>query len=70
VEADLAAGTLVEILADFPPSPSPVFALYPQNRQLAPRVRVFIDWLAAEFAVRLPPHIDEAVRQNVQIDGA
>jgi DNA-binding transcriptional LysR family regulator len=58
VETDLAAGTLVQILANFPPSPSPVFALYPQNRQLAPRVRVFLDWLAAEFAVRLPPHID------------
>ncbi len=54
VASDLAAGTLVEVLADFPPSPSPVFVLYPHNRQLSPRVRVFIDWLAAEFANRLP----------------
>lgn len=54
VASDLAAGTLVEVLADFPPSPSPVFVLYPQSRQLSPRVRVFIDWLAAEFANRLP----------------
>lgn len=54
VARELVAGTLVEVLADFPPSPSPVFVVYPQNRQLSPRVRVFIDWLAAEFAVRLP----------------
>lgn len=54
VASNLAAGTLVEVLADFPPSPSPVFVLYPQSRQLSPRVRVFIDWLAGEFALRLP----------------
>jgi len=44
----------VEVLKDFPPTPSPVYVLYPQNRQLSPRVRVFIDWLGAEFARRLP----------------
>jgi DNA-binding transcriptional LysR family regulator len=47
---DLAAGTLVEVLQDFRPSPTPVSLLYPQARQLAPRVRVFIDWLIQEFA--------------------
>lgn len=47
--ADLAAGTLVELLADFPPEPLPVHVLYPHSRQLSPRVRVFIDWLAGEF---------------------
>lgn len=54
VGADLAAGRLVEILPDFPPSPTPVSLLYPHNRQLSLRVRVFIDWLAREFAQRLP----------------
>jgi DNA-binding transcriptional LysR family regulator len=53
VAAELAAGRLVEVLADFPPSSSPVYVLYPQNRQLSPRVRVFVDWLAEEFAHRL-----------------
>lgn len=47
---DLEAGRLVEVLADFPPSPTPLSALYPQNRQLSPRVRVFIDWIAKVFA--------------------
>ncbi|KGM34439.1 LysR family transcriptional regulator [Inquilinus limosus] len=51
---DLSAGTMVEVLADMPPAPTPVYVLYPHSRQLSPRVRVFIDWLAAEFAARLP----------------
>jgi DNA-binding transcriptional LysR family regulator len=42
---DLETGRLVEILADTPPSPSPVFALYPRHRQLSPRVQVFLQWL-------------------------
>ena len=44
-ERDLAAGTLVELLPDHPPSPTPISVLYPKSRQLSPRVRVFIDWL-------------------------
>ncbi len=54
VQEALASGTLIEVLPMNPPSPSPVYVLYPQNRQLSPRVRVFIDWLAAEFQQRLP----------------
>ena len=49
VESDLAQGTLVPVLPDFPPSPTPVSLLYPPNRQLSPRVRVFIDWLIRMF---------------------
>ena len=40
---------LVEVLADFRPSQTPVSLLYPHNRQLSPRVRVFIDWVTKEF---------------------
>jgi DNA-binding transcriptional LysR family regulator len=47
---DLADGVLVEVLKDFPPPPTPLAALYPQNRQLSPRVRVFLDWIAKIFA--------------------
>ncbi|SMF47269.1 DNA-binding transcriptional regulator, LysR family [Xaviernesmea oryzae] len=47
---DLAAGTLVEVLSAFPPTRTPVSLLYPRNRQLSPRVRVFIDWLVKIFA--------------------
>jgi DNA-binding transcriptional LysR family regulator len=28
----------------------PVSLLYPRNRQLSPRVRVFIDWLMRAFS--------------------
>jgi len=47
---DLARGALVQVLAQCPPRSVPVSLLYPRNRQLSPRVRVFIDWLAREFA--------------------
>lgn len=50
VEDRLAEGTLVELLSDYPPTPTPVSLLYPRSRQLSPRVRVFIDWVAKRFA--------------------
>jgi DNA-binding transcriptional LysR family regulator len=49
VEEAFAEGSLVPLLEDTPPSPSPVSLLYPKNRQLSPRVRVFIDWVIKEF---------------------
>jgi DNA-binding transcriptional LysR family regulator len=48
-EADLARGTLLQVLAECPPPSVPVSLLYPRNRQLSPRVRVFIDWLVRAF---------------------
>ncbi|QOZ77559.1 LysR family transcriptional regulator [Bradyrhizobium sp. CCBAU 53351] len=47
---DLASGALVEVLADHPPSPTPLSAIYPQNRQLALRLRIFLDWISGIFA--------------------
>jgi len=52
LDADFKSGALVEVLASFPPSPMPVSALYPHNRQLSSRVRVFVDWLVQVFAQR------------------
>lgn len=46
---DLASGALVEVLSNHPPSPTPLSALYPQNRQLTLRLRVFLDWIARIF---------------------
>ena len=42
---DLASGALVEVLPEFSPTPTPLFVLYPSNRQLSPRVRTIVDWL-------------------------
>jgi DNA-binding transcriptional LysR family regulator len=49
-ERYLASGELVQILKDYPLTDTPVSLLYPRNRQLSPRVRVFIDWLVKIFA--------------------
>lgn len=46
VAARLDDGTFCEVLSEWQPAPMPVSVLYPHNRQLSPRVRVFVDWLA------------------------
>ena len=50
---DFASGALVEVLAEFAPSPTPVSILYPSRRQLSARVRVFVAWLEELLA----PHL-------------
>lgn len=47
---ELASGQLQIVLPDQPPPSMPVTVLYPQNRQLSARVRVFAHWLAELFA--------------------
>ncbi|ENN87249.1 putative LysR family transcriptional regulator [Rhizobium freirei PRF 81] len=49
-EEALRSGELLHVLQDYPPTQTPVSMLYPRSRQLSPRVRVFIDWLAKVFA--------------------
>ncbi|WP_020069921.1 LysR family transcriptional regulator [Paraburkholderia caledonica] len=49
VSDELASGRLKIILANFPPPPMSVSVLYPQNRQLSSRVRVFATWLRDIF---------------------
>ncbi len=46
----LANGELVEILADWTRPPLPVHVVYPPNRHLSAKVRVFVDWAAELFA--------------------
>ena len=52
IERDLASGALIELLPETPPPSAPVSILYPRNRQLSPRVRVFLEWASQEFAKR------------------
>lgn len=49
VGAQLAAGSLVEILAKWRPPHYPFYVVYPQNRHVTHRLRVFIAWLAEIF---------------------
>ncbi|WP_281378881.1 LysR substrate-binding domain-containing protein [Azospirillum oleiclasticum] len=45
----LRSGALREILRDWRPRRMPISAVYPHNRQLSPKVRVFVDWVAELF---------------------
>jgi DNA-binding transcriptional LysR family regulator len=50
VGADLAAGRLVRILADYSPAPTSLYAVYPSRRHLSAKVRAFVGFLAERFA--------------------
>ena len=50
METLIAQGLVQEVLTDTPPPPMPVSVLYPHNRHMSPRVRVFVDWLEEVFA--------------------
>lgn len=58
VQNDLTNGTLVTVLNHRPPPSVPVSLVYPRNRQLSPRVRMFLSWATQEFAVRNSPATD------------
>lgn len=49
IASELEEGRLKIVLPGFPPPPLPVSVLYPQNRQLSARVRVFTQWLSHCF---------------------
>ena len=59
VEPDLAAGRLKLILTDWTASPLPLHVVYPPNRHLSNKLRVFVDWVAVQLAStsRGPPKI-------------
>lgn len=48
----LAAGQLVELLSAYPAQSSGIFAVYPTNRLLAPKVRMFVDHVARDLKRR------------------
>jgi DNA-binding transcriptional LysR family regulator len=45
-----APGELKAILAAWQPAPLPMHVLYPANRHLSAKVRIFVDWIAELFA--------------------
>lgn len=50
VREALARGDLVRILPDWQPPRHPLYILYPPNRHLNAKVRVFVDWAVQVFA--------------------
>jgi len=59
VGEDLKAGRLVRLLPDYADDGSDILALYSEKRNLSPRVRAFIDYLAEHFGT-VPPWEREA----------
>lgn len=49
VQDCIANGELVVVLGEYLTDNFPLYALYPQNRHLSSKVRVFIDWIAELF---------------------
>ncbi|WP_431824988.1 LysR substrate-binding domain-containing protein [Burkholderia sp. F1] len=54
LDAPLADGSLVEVLPEWNAAPLPVSVVFPHGRHLAPRVRIFVDWLADTLSRPLP----------------
>lgn len=51
--AALREGALVEVLKNWRPAPYPFHVVYPHNRHVTQRLRVFIDWLIEHFPAML-----------------
>jgi len=51
----LASGRLVEVMTDWQTEALPIYAVYPRNRHLSAKVRVFVNWVADMFARH--PHL-------------
>ncbi|MBL8482279.1 MAG: LysR family transcriptional regulator [Rhodocyclaceae bacterium] len=50
VDAHLARGEMLQLLQDWTCSSLPVYVVYPPNRHLSAKLRVFVDWMAEVFA--------------------
>lgn len=57
VPGELARGDLVPVLTEWNVEPIPLYIVYPSNRHLSNKVRVFVDWLVKLLAER---HLNEA----------
>ena len=52
IDALIARGQLVAVLDKFKPAAQPIWLVYPQTRHLSPKVRAFVDFMAAQFKTR------------------
>jgi DNA-binding transcriptional LysR family regulator len=50
VDPYLATGQLRQVLPDWTPDPLPLHVVYPPNRHLSNKLRVFVDWIAGLLA--------------------
>lgn len=66
----LAAGRLVEVLPQTPPSPADLAFVYPHKRLMDPKLRVFIDHMAGEIRRRVEKMDAPAARPRPSIGAA
>jgi LysR family transcriptional regulator for bpeEF and oprC len=52
IDTLIAHRQLVPVLDKFKPAAQPIWLVYPQTRHLSPKVRVFVDFMAARFKTR------------------
>ena len=52
VEGDIAAGRLVQVLADFAAPPNGIYAVFPQRKHLPLRVRLWVDYLKQQYSLQ------------------
>jgi LysR family transcriptional regulator for bpeEF and oprC len=52
IDTLIARRQLVPVLDKFKPAAQPIWLVYPQARHLSPKVRVFVDFMAAQFKTR------------------
>ena len=52
--AELRAGLLAPVLTEFCDADTGIYALYPHSRHVSPKVRAFVDFLAARFGPTPP----------------
>ena len=55
IHEDLAAQTLVPVLADYAPPSRPMHLIYRRDRRLSPKLRSFIDFIVDRFGHSPPP---------------
>lgn len=54
VNDDIAAGRLIHVLPEHMQTSSAIYAIYPERRNMAPKIRSFLDFLTAHFG-KVPP---------------
>ena len=66
----LASGRLELVLADWSSDPLPMHVVYPQNRHLSAKVRVFVEWIADYFANHPGMQLKTALRNPTNLEAA
>jgi LysR family transcriptional regulator for bpeEF and oprC len=65
----VAEGRMIQLLSDWTSDPLPVHIVYPQNRHLSAKVRVFVEWVSDLFANDPHMHL-RAAGQPAPLPGA